>query len=85
MKQMLDINFIKKNSDIVKKVISDRNIKGIDIDNLLKIYEDYLNYLKKSIEIRTKLKDLNGLIFSYNNIANIDLKINSKFFFTINT
>lgn len=60
MKQMLDINFIKKNSEIVKKVISDRNIKGIDIDNLLKIYEDYLNYLKKSEDLRKSRNEISS-------------------------
>jgi len=60
MKQMLDINFIKKNSEIVKKVISDRNIKGIDIDNLLKIYDDYLNYLKKSEDLRKSRNEISS-------------------------
>lgn len=59
---MLDINFIKKNSELVKKVISEKNIKGVDIDNLLKIYDDYLDHLKKSEDLRKSRNEISSSV-----------------------
>ena len=36
---MLDINFIKKNSELIKENARNRNVK-VDIDQLLDIYEE---------------------------------------------
>lgn len=45
---MLDINYIKENKEKVKKAIIDKRLDGtIDIDKLLKVYEEYLSLLKK--------------------------------------
>lgn len=49
---MLDINYIKKNSDYVKKVISQKGVKGVDVDKLLEIYDQYLETLKKVENLR---------------------------------
>jgi len=59
---MLDINYIKKNSELVKKVISEKNIKGVDVDNLLKIYDDYLSHLKKSEDLRKSRNEISSSV-----------------------
>ncbi len=59
---MLDINFIKKNSELVKKVISEKNIKDVDVDNLLEIYEDYLTHLKKSEDLRKSRNEISARV-----------------------
>ena len=53
---MLDIQFIKENKALVQKAISDKNVKSVDLDELIKLNEDrvklvgeieQLNQLKK--------------------------------------
>lgn len=50
---MLDINFIKENKDKVKEAIKNKRLEGtIDIENLLAVYDNYSNLLKKVEEER---------------------------------
>lgn len=45
---MLDINFIKENKDKVKEAIKNKRLEGtVDIDKLLKVYEEYMGILRK--------------------------------------
>lgn len=45
---MLDINYIKENREKVKKAVKDKGLVGtIDIDKLLKVYEEYADLLKR--------------------------------------
>ncbi len=54
---MLDINYIKENRDLVKKAIRDKKLEGtVDIEKLLKVYEDYLSILKK-VEAERSLRN----------------------------
>lgn len=52
MNRMLDINHIKDNAEKVRKVISDKGVKGIDLDTLLKTYAQYLEHLQKVEALR---------------------------------
>lgn len=59
---MLDINFIKKNSELVKKVISQKGVKGVDVDNFLEIYDKYLETLKKVESLRNSRNSVSSEI-----------------------
>lgn len=49
---MLDIKFIRENPEIVKKAVIDKQVAGIDIDQLLKVDSEYRNLLQKVEEKR---------------------------------
>jgi len=51
---MLDINFIKENREKVKDVISKKKVKGVDIDSLMGLYDDYLKVLKDVEDARSQ-------------------------------
>jgi len=59
---MLDINFIKKNSTRVKEVIEQRGIKGVNVDELLKIYDEYLEVLKNVEKLRNLRNEISSKI-----------------------
>lgn len=59
---MLDINFIKNNKDRVKKVIHEKGIDRVDVDDLLKIYEEYLDTLQKVEKLRSSRNEISSKI-----------------------
>lgn len=59
---MLDINYIKKNSELVKKVVSQKGVKGVDVDNFLEIYDKYLETLKKVESLRNSRNSVSSEI-----------------------
>jgi len=59
---MLDINYIKDNREIVKKVAEQRKVKGLDIDGLLSDYEKYLKVLREVEALRQKRNELSSSI-----------------------
>ena len=62
---MLDIKFIRQNSDIVKKAVLDKQLSGtIDVDELLKIDAEIQSLTRELDEIRAKRNKLNTQIKS---------------------
>ncbi len=59
---MLDINYIKDNKELVKKVAEQRKVKDLDIDGLLSNYEKYLKVLRDVEALRQKRNELSSLI-----------------------
>jgi len=50
---MLDIKFIKENRDIVEKAIKDKQVEPVDIDELLRLYEERKALRQQLDEINT--------------------------------
>lgn len=59
---MLDINFIKKNTEVVREVIKNKGVKGVDIDELLGVYDEYLEVLKNVENQRNLRNDVSSKI-----------------------
>ena len=54
---MLDINFIKNNTDLVKKAVEDKQLsKTISIDKLIETHDRYVELLKK-VELHRSLRN----------------------------
>lgn len=59
---MLDISFIQKNRDQVKKAIDQKDVKDVDVDALLKIYNQYLETLQKVEALRNSRNQMSSSI-----------------------
>ena len=54
---MLDINYIKENQELVKKAITNKNLSdSVNLDELLNLYETYLNTLRL-VETKRSLRN----------------------------
>jgi len=62
---MLDIKFIRENTDAVKEALKNRNIKNIDIDELMRIDEEYRKSLAEAEELKAERNKANDEISSY--------------------
>lgn len=63
---MLDIKYIRENSELVKKAVSDKQLSGtVDIDKILELDQEYIGLLQK-VELhrtlRNKLSDSIGKV-----------------------
>lgn len=63
---MLDIKYIRENSELVKKAVSDKQLSGtVDIDKILELDQEYISLLQK-VELhrtlRNKLSDSIGKV-----------------------
>lgn len=70
---MLDINFIKENREKVKKTLDQKGAKGVDVQNLLDQYDDYLGVLQKVEQLRMTRNELSSKISSAEGAAREDL------------
>lgn len=70
---MLDINFIRKNPEIIKKTVLDKRI-NLDIDALLELDKQYLSIIKKSEALRMQ-RNKNADILKSVDKNNPDFKI----------
>ncbi|MBW6441936.1 serine--tRNA ligase [Patescibacteria group bacterium] len=59
---MLDINYIKENSEFVKKVVKYKGVKDVDVEGLLGIYEQYLNVLKEVENLRNSRNEISSSV-----------------------
>lgn len=65
---MLDINYIRQNKDKVKEAVKNKRLEGtIDIEELVKIHDGYLDVLKKVEEQRGLRNKLSERVSSANN------------------
>ena len=59
---MLDINYIKKNSEKVKQVIEQRGVRGVDIDKLLHTHDEYLDVLQNVEKLRNLRNEISSKV-----------------------
>ena len=71
---MLDINFIRENTDLVKQAAKDKGV-NVDIDLLLKLDEERRMYISTRDELRAKQNAANEEISREKDIAKRDNKI----------